>query len=514
MSIFWSATLGGVCLGLGGLAVAVAMGRLRERGVGRRRTAVIVTPRGALSTRRASDIASRGNLVSHRFRAKPPPGTGKTPHLSGMTFIRTTHAMNTLAFDPQPMDQLVAPAAVATDDWLWQGYLARGNITLLTSVWKSGKTTLLAGLLRALGGGEPFLGRPCAAASALVVSEESAAHWAERTRAIPVGPRARLVSRPFVGRPTPDQWDELVVNAECLRVDGALDVFVVDPLASFLPGRSESDPGTLLEMLHPLRRLAQAGVAVLVLHHPRKKAADEGSIARGSGALLGFVDVVLELHRCGCLLPTPTAGGWPGSRAARIRRGRWSTSGCQGQPSSGRWPTRTRPGSGKTGRRCGPFWRHGGHRPRTRNCWPTGRRTECRRRPANCTSGWAAPQPRGWSPARAAGRAPTRSASACRARRRLPGPAPAAAAAVEVVLPSLHRSAVLSSLHRSAVQRLCGRSAVWPPVPIRSRPSLGRHCVGQVWPRSGRKHVTPRSGVTRGTPRSGVTRGWTLFRVT
>ena len=26
--------------------------------------------------------------------------------------------------------------------WLWQGYLAAGNVTLLTSQWKSGKTTL------------------------------------------------------------------------------------------------------------------------------------------------------------------------------------------------------------------------------------------------------------------------------------------------------------------------------------------------------------------------------------
>jgi AAA domain len=31
--------------------------------------------------------------------------------------------------------------------WLWHGYLAAGNVTLLTSQWKSGKTTLLAVLL-------------------------------------------------------------------------------------------------------------------------------------------------------------------------------------------------------------------------------------------------------------------------------------------------------------------------------------------------------------------------------
>lgn len=98
-----------------------------------------------------------------------------------------------------------------------------------------------------------------------------------------------------------EQWDELIVNAELERECGALDVLVVDTLAAFLPGRSESDPGTLLDMLTPLRRLAAAGAAVLVLHHPRRAASESGSAARGSGALLGFVDVILELSRLGNL---------------------------------------------------------------------------------------------------------------------------------------------------------------------------------------------------------------------
>ena len=44
--------------------------------------------------------------------------------------------------------------------WLWTGYLHDGEITLLTSQWKTGKTTLIAGLLRQLGAGGEFLGQP------------------------------------------------------------------------------------------------------------------------------------------------------------------------------------------------------------------------------------------------------------------------------------------------------------------------------------------------------------------
>lgn len=181
-------------------------------------------------------------------------------------------------------------------DWVWDGYLARGDITLLTGTWKTGKTTLLTGLLGALGGGGEFLGRACSVASAVVVSEESDDHWDDRRAVIPVGPHARLVSRPFPSRPTPGGWGELLAWVEGMRAEGALDLLVVDPLGAFLPGRSDSDSGTLLAFLGPLRQVAARGTAVLVLHHPRRAKSEEGSTARGGGALLGYVDVILELH--------------------------------------------------------------------------------------------------------------------------------------------------------------------------------------------------------------------------
>ncbi len=207
--------------------------------------------------------------------------------------------MSTFALDLRPMDDPDAGAHPDSTGWVWDGVLARGDISLLTGVWKSGKTTLLAGLVRALGGGGDFLGRSCARGRVVVLSEESRAHWAELHRVIPAGPHARLLSRPFPGRPTADEWVELVAAVDGLRELGPLDLFVVDPLSPFLPGWSDSDSGALLRFLEPLRLLAQGGTAVLVLHHPRRKEAAEGSLARGGGALLGYVDAILELHAVG-----------------------------------------------------------------------------------------------------------------------------------------------------------------------------------------------------------------------
>ena len=50
----------------------------------------------------------------------------------------------------------------------------------------------------------------------------------------------------------------------------------------------------MLAALAPLQRLTKAGLAVLVLHHPRKAESAPGRAARGSGALTGFADVLIE----------------------------------------------------------------------------------------------------------------------------------------------------------------------------------------------------------------------------
>ena len=206
------------------------------------------------------------------------------------------HALRSIAMDAMPAETISDAGR-----WLWDGFLMPGDVTLLTSQWKTGKTTLLAGLLQRLGSGEPFLNRPTRRARAWVLSEESESHWADRLRRIPIGPHAQLFSRPFRGRPTPEQWSDLIDGAVEEAAAGRLDLVVVDPLASFLPGRCESDAATLLEALQPLHRLTAAGMAVLLLHHPRKRKSEVGSSARGSGALLGFVDTSVELSRTGKL---------------------------------------------------------------------------------------------------------------------------------------------------------------------------------------------------------------------
>lgn len=84
-----------------------------------------------------------------------------------------------------------APPAVA---WLWHGFLAPGNVTLLTSRWKAGKTTLVAALLARLGQGGTLAGLAVHPGRAAVVSEESPEQWRRR------GGWRRSGSRRAIGR--------------------------------------------------------------------------------------------------------------------------------------------------------------------------------------------------------------------------------------------------------------------------------------------------------------------------
>ena len=82
----------------------------------------------------------------------------------------------------------LSAAAGAPRPWLWHGYLAPGAVTLLTSQWKTGKTTLAAVLVARLKTGGMLAGLPLAAGRAVVVSEESTPLSACLTFAPPSAP--------------------------------------------------------------------------------------------------------------------------------------------------------------------------------------------------------------------------------------------------------------------------------------------------------------------------------------
>jgi hypothetical protein len=193
---------------------------------------------------------------------------------------------------------LQAAASRQPFTWLWQGYIAPGNVTLLTSRWKSGKTTLVSVLLSRLKSGGVLAGLPLAAGKAVVVTEESPAQWQQRAARLDFGNHVCWLCRPFPGKPRRDAWLRLLDHlAELCRAHHVA-LVVIDPLAAFLPSHAECSADAMLDALLPLQTLKSQGVSVLLSHHPSKKASAPGLVARGSGSLSAYVDVLIEMHRC------------------------------------------------------------------------------------------------------------------------------------------------------------------------------------------------------------------------
>lgn len=206
-------------------------------------------------------------------------------------------------FDPfpppeyQPLWSSDLTSADADMRWLWDGYLAPSNITLLTSQAKCGKSTLASVLMACRVAGATFAGRALKPGRTAVVCEETEPHWRQRRRTLDFGGDVAFFCQPFGGRkPTRAQWEALLESVASLHRSHGVDLAIIDPLARLLPAGCEGNADRMLEALFALEILQRLGVAVLLVHHPSKGAAPEGMLARGNGALVGHVDINLEMH--------------------------------------------------------------------------------------------------------------------------------------------------------------------------------------------------------------------------
>ena len=198
-----------------------------------------------------------------------------------------------IEFQPIPASQLGSGEQIT---WTWFGWLAPGYVTLLIGLWKAGKTTLAAHLLKAMAEGGDIGGiiRP---ARCLVVAEEGPGLWARRRNEIGIGDNVHFLIRHFKGRPSRAQWTKFVTQIAQLVSTNGYNVVIFDTWQSISPCHDENDAAVMMGALTPLHLITEAGAAVLLIHHPRKGEGDRGQASRGSGALPGFVDTIMELRR-------------------------------------------------------------------------------------------------------------------------------------------------------------------------------------------------------------------------
>ncbi|MCG3155093.1 MAG: hypothetical protein DKINENOH_01695 [bacterium] len=194
---------------------------------------------------------------------------------------------------PIPLSQLDDDGKIS---WRWQGYLADGHFTLLTALWKSGKTTLLAHLFKVFEVGGELAGK-VAPTRILLITEESTKLWATRRDKLHLSDHIQIISRPFKGRPTRQQWEVFVFELSELIQSERFRLVVFDTIAKLWPVKDEKDATEVGTALMPLYQIVETGCSVLFVHHPRKGDGSEGQASRGSGELTAFVDVIIEMRR-------------------------------------------------------------------------------------------------------------------------------------------------------------------------------------------------------------------------
>lgn len=210
--------------------------------------------------------------------------------------LRATPSMNGTHPSPWPAPVLMSglPTTGVAVEWLWHGFIARGHVTLFSALMKSGKTTLVSHLLRALQAGTAFLGHEAVECRTLVISEESTAIWRGRRDALGLDDHLAVMCRPMRSKPTLEQWEHFVDHV-LAEAEGRFDLVAFDTLSAFVPWQNENSSAEIMASITPLNRLTEAGLGVLAFHHHGKGHQSNGREARGSTALAGAVDVLMNM---------------------------------------------------------------------------------------------------------------------------------------------------------------------------------------------------------------------------
>jgi len=192
----------------------------------------------------------------------------------------------------------VAAGTSEHPDWLVPGFVALQAITELDGKIKSsGKTTWATHLVASVLDGNRFMGYPTTRTKVVYLTEQSQGSFREalsRASLIARGDELRIVFRREIST---IKWVELIatVAADALR-DG-YGLLVVDTVGKLAGLMEENAAGEAAAVMVPLQNAAHDGLAVLVCRHERKSGGEVGESGRGSSAISGDVDVILQLRR-------------------------------------------------------------------------------------------------------------------------------------------------------------------------------------------------------------------------
>lgn len=192
-----------------------------------------------------------------------------------------------------PIDEI---GEAVEPEWIWRPFIAYEYITLFTGVWKGGKTTLLTSLLRDVYLGTGLVDNAKLPDKTLIITEENLSAWARRREDMRLDSRIGFFQKESLSKASRSEWAEMIDWITGVVKSDGYRFVVVDTLPSAWFVENENDASEVQGALMPLRGITKAGAGVLLVHHPTKGSQSFDISVRGSGALPGFVDVIMQMQ--------------------------------------------------------------------------------------------------------------------------------------------------------------------------------------------------------------------------
>ena len=226
------------------------------------------------------------------------------------------------------IDDLAAAIEEQPDepDWIWRGCIAKGWVTLLAGYVKTGKTTLLCALFDAFRRNADLLGIETRPVRAFLLTEQAPGVFKETLANFDLAVDRGGVETMFRWKQPPDlDWPELIGQAVTACLEHGCELLVIDTWARWASMQHDHDAPEILRALEPLNRAAQAGLAILIVHHSRKAGGSHGMEVSGRAEITAQVDIILSLRRgdgdCRVLMGDGRSMQTPEKLAYRIAAG-------------------------------------------------------------------------------------------------------------------------------------------------------------------------------------------------
>jgi hypothetical protein len=181
-------------------------------------------------------------------------------------------------------------------EWVCEGLIGKGMVTELTAYPKVGKTVLAMLLVRAMLRGETsFCGLALTPGRVLYLTEEGDTTFREELETwalldIPDG--LWTTTQIMLGN---RRWGMTCSDAILTARTEDISLVIVDTITELSGIEDEDNSIKVRAITNQLRRVANAGFAVLYLRHARKSGGPVGQSGRGSSAFAGAADILLDL---------------------------------------------------------------------------------------------------------------------------------------------------------------------------------------------------------------------------